>query len=405
MPYQEQTTTEYGTRVGRSFKSIGTGILLFVGATALLWWNEGRAVKTDQMLNDAEKACVVMENPDKIDHALDGELVCATAVATTTDSLVDSKYGIGATAIGLQRNVEYYQWVQNSESKKEDKMGGKEETITTYTYQKKWVKKPVDSSQFKDPNYQNKNTVLTNVESESQWAQNVTFGAYKLNEHLIKSISSREPMELAINEEMLEEMNKAVAGYKAVYAQYVHQSGNTLYYGRSSGSPEIGDVRVTFEKIVPAKVTIVSQVSGDTFKAFKAKNGQRFETLVMGQKDSDEIFEGQHSSNSFTLWLFRFLGIGMVIAGLKGIFNFLETLLKVIPFLANIVGWGIGVICTVVGIAWSLIVIALAWLFYRPVLGITLLVIAAFLVWVFAFRGKEKIKQMMAQRANATPAQ
>lgn len=46
MAYQEVTTTGYGTRVGRSFKSIGTGFLLFIAATALLWWNEGNVFET-----------------------------------------------------------------------------------------------------------------------------------------------------------------------------------------------------------------------------------------------------------------------------------------------------------------------------------------------------------------------
>ena len=45
------------------------------------------------------------------------------------------------------------------------------------------------------------------------------------------------------------------------------------------------------------------------------------------------------------------------------------------------------------------IVIALAWLFYRPLLGITLLVIAGFLVWVFAFKGKDKLKELAAKAA------
>lgn len=86
MAYQEVKTTGYGTRVGRSFQGIGGGLVLFVAATVLLWWNEGRAVKQSKMLNQAEKACVVMENPDKKDPAMEGELVCATAVATTEDS-------------------------------------------------------------------------------------------------------------------------------------------------------------------------------------------------------------------------------------------------------------------------------------------------------------------------------
>ena len=392
MAYQEVTTKSYGKRVGDSFKGIGGGIIMFIAATVLLWWNEGRAVKTDKMLNEAQKACVEMENPAKIDPALDGELVCATAVATTQDSLVDSRFGFGATAISLQRMVEYYQWVEHAESKSEDKLGGKEVTTTTYTYTKEWVSSPVQSSAFKDPEYQNKNMVLTTVESQDWWAENVSFGAYKLNESLKHGISSREPVALAISEDILKGLNDGIERTQKKDSQgYVHQEGNMLYIGRVPSSPEVGDVRVTWEKIVPAKVTLISQVDGDSFKPFKAKNGKTFQTLVMGKKDASEIFDSEHSANKFLLWVLRILGIMLVCAGLKGIFNFLETILKVVPFLANILGWGVGVVCTVVGIVWSLIVIALAWLFYRPVLGIALLAVAGFLIWFFAFKGKDKI--------------
>ena len=386
MAYQEVTTTSYGKRVGNSFKGIGGGIIMFIAATVLLWWNEGRAVKTDKMLNEAQKACVEMENPSKKDIALDGELVCATAVATTQDSLIDTRFGFGTTAISLQRMVEYYQWVEHAESKSEDKLGGKEVTTTTYTYTKEWVSSPIQSSTFKDPDYQNKNTVLTQIESQDWWAEDVSFGAYKLNESLIHSISSREPVALAISEDLLKQYKEA------------HQDGNVLYIGHSANNPEVGDVRVTWEKIVPAKVTIISQVDGDTFKPFKAKNGQRFQTLVMGKKDADEIFESEHSANKMLMWILRLVGVILAVAGLKGIFGFLETLLKVVPFLANILGWGVGVVCTVVGVVWSLIVIALAWLFYRPVLGIALLALAGFLIWFFAFKGKDKVKEMTQKK-------
>ena len=168
MAYQEVTTTGYGTRVGNSFRGIGIGFLLFLGATALLWWNEGRAVKTDKMLNDAEKVCVDMENPSKIDPSLDGELVCATAMATTEDSLTDDQFALGAKAIRLVRNVEYYQWVEHATSKSEDKFGGKEVTTTTYTYSKEWVGRPVDSGSFHDPAYQGKNRVVATYESQDK---------------------------------------------------------------------------------------------------------------------------------------------------------------------------------------------------------------------------------------------
>ena len=410
MAYQEVATTGYGTRVGNSFKAIGSGILLFIVGTCVLWWNEGRAVKTEKMLDEAGSAYVEMENPSKKDASLEGELICGTALATTEDSLIDKDFGVGAKAIALTRRVEYYQWVEHAQEKREDKLGGKEVTTTTYTYTKEWTSRPVESAQFKDPAYQNKNMVLTTVEEAEQYAENVSWGAYKLNESLIHSIRSNEGLDLAIAEDLLKQLDKsAQTAYERFYGvndsinkamaaaenkkdlEYVHQAGNILYYGRVPGSPEVGDVRVTFEKVVPAKVTVMAVVDGDTFKPFKAKNGKRFQTLVMGKKSGDEIIEAQKEANNMFLWILRIVGILMVIGGLKGIFGFLETILKVVPFIAGIFGWGVGIVCTVIGVVWSLIVIAIAWLFYRPLLGISLLVIAGFLVWVFAFKGKDKL--------------
>ena len=437
MAYQEQRTTGYGTRVGNSFKAIGSGILLFCIGTTLLWWNEGRAVKTEKMLDEVGGNYVEMENPNKKDASLDGEIICGTALATTEDSLSDKQFGVGAKAIALHRRVEYYQWVEESNETSEDKLGGKEVTTTTYTYSKKWVSQPIESSEFKDPAYQNKNMVLTTVEESEQYAENVKFGAYQLNETLIHMISSREGLDLNISEDMLNQLDKsAQTAYERFYGvkksakqtveqlaettvlsdsakavndsiiknavnkkdlEYVHQAGNVLYFGRVPGSPEVGDVRVTFEKVVPAKVTIMAVVDGDSFKPYKAKNGKRFQTLVMGKKSGDELIDAEKEANNMWLWLLRGLGVLLVIGGLKGIFAFLETLLKVVPFIANIFGWGVGVVCTILGLVWSLIIIAIAWLFYRPILGITLLVIAGFLTWVFAFKGKDKLKELAAK--------
>ena len=468
MAYTETTTTGYGTRVGNSFRAIGSGILLFVLGTALLWWNEGRAVKTEKMLDEAGSKYVEMENPNKKDASLEGELICGTALATTEDSLTDADFGIGAKAIALRRTVEYYQWVEHSQTKKEDKLGGKEVSTTTYTYSKQWVSSPVQSSQFHDPAYQNKNMVLTTVEEADQYAENVSFGAYKLPESLIHSISSREGIDLALAEDLLAQFDKNTqAAYERFYGvqksiqqptqqpqqpvaqaipdsilallpdsvkaqldslqavndsinkqmanaenkkdlNYIHQAGNVLYFGRVPGAPEVGDVRVTFEKVVPAKVTVMAVVDGDTFKPFKAKNGKRFQTLVMGAKSGDEIIEAEKEANNMILWFLRILGCLMVIGGLKGIFGFIETILKVVPFIAGIFGWGVGLVCTIIGVAWSLIVIAIAWLFYRPLLGISLLVLAGLLIWVFAFKGKEgkdKLKELAAKakQKNAEP--
>ena len=447
MAYQETKTTSYGTRVGNSLKGILTGFILIIGATILLWWNEGRAVKTDKMLNDAQEACVDMPNADKKSAEFEGELVCASAMATTDDVLTDKDFGISENVIGLKRKVEYFQWVEHAQEEKEDKLGGKEVTTTTYTYTQEWVSSPVNSGNFKDPDYQNKNYTWTQVENQELWAENVKFGAYMLNETLIEYIRSSEALELNINEQQLQAINRSVGETYAIRKglpspsatnatqpapvaatdstvladsvktvipdsisqdnkvdlEYVHQMGNVLYYGRSANAPEIGDVRVTFEKIVPAKVTVIAQVDGDTFKAFKTSNGKRYQTLVMGKKSADEIFDAEHEANTLWTWVLRIIGILLMISGFKGLFGFIETILKVVPFLSSIFAFGAGIISTIFGVVWSLIVIAVAWIFYRPVLGIIILVIAGLLIWIFAFNGKKKLAEL-ANKGKAEPA-
>jgi len=442
MAYTEKTTTGYGTRVGNSLKAVLMGFVLIIGATILLWWNEGRAVKTADMLEDAQGACVEMPNPDKKSSEFEGELVCATAMANTDEVLQDTQFGISENAISLSRKVEYFQWVEHSESKSEDKLGGKQETTTTYTYSQEWVSSPVNSSEFKDPAYQGKNYAwVTEIESQDVWAEKVSFGAYMLNESLIHSISSTEAVELNVNEAILQSFDKSVADVYArikgapavtttttaqaepavadslqtaipdsiktdnkVDLEYVHQAGNVIYFGRTMNAPEIGDVRITFEKTVPAKVTVVSQVEGNTFKPYTAKNKKKFQTLRMGKKSIEEIFEEENEANTMWTWVLRILGIILVISGVKSLFSFVETLLKVVPFLSSLFAFGVGIIATVIGLVYSLIVIALAWIFYRPVLGIILLLIAGFLVWVFAFNGKKKLAEL-ANKGKAAPAE
>lgn len=106
----------------------------------------------------------------------------------------------------------------------------------------------------------------------------------------------------------------------------------------------------------------------------------------------ENMFENQHKSNSLMTWILRFIGLFLVVIGFKGIFGILITLLKVLPFLADIVGLGIGLICKVLGLVWSLLIIAIAWLFYRPVIaGVLLAAIVALIVFLVK-KGKDNKK-------------
>lgn len=390
MAYTETTTTTYGQRVKKSFGGIGSGILLFIVGTILLWWNEGRAVKTTKMLNEAAGVTVEMTDIGTIDPQFDGKLVHATGMTATIDSLIDSDFGVGVTAVKFNRKVEYYQWVENSKSQTKDKIGGGQETVTTYTYEKKWVNSPVESENFHDPEYQGANRIRIAIDDLRQTAENVSFGAYRLTKSQISSISGDQPYVFSEkdSERISNELFKEECQVDTTLT--VKVQNNVISFGSNSGTPQVGDVRVTFTKVLPGEVSLMAQVSGDTFVPYTSKNGKNFDVLQMGAQSADQMYEGQHSANKIWLWILRFLGIFLVIGGLKGIFGFLETLAKVVPFIANIIGAGVGLVCSLVGFAWSFIVIAIAWLAYRPVLGISLIVIALALI-IFLSRKKKAV--------------
>lgn len=204
MSVEEVTTESWSSRLGSSFKGVLAGGALFLGAIPLLFWNEGRAVKTTKALEEGESVCVSVPSVDTVDAANEGKLIHATGTAASQDVLSDDLFSaINMKAMKLRRQVEYYQWVENQSTREEKQIGGSVKKVTTYSYNTKWVSSPVDSSQFKekvDPQtgLARTNTVFyQGVTDKSQQAQNVTFGAFTLTQAQIGRISGDKPVALS----------------------------------------------------------------------------------------------------------------------------------------------------------------------------------------------------------------
>ena len=374
MAYQEVTKTSYGSRLSNSLGGILGGLIMFIAATILLWWNEGRSVKTAKMLKAAETECVDVASIASLDPALDGQLVHATAVAKTDEVLTDPDYGLSVNAIRLVRDVEYYQWVEHSTSETKDKIGGGQETTTTYTYSKEWVSGPIDSGSFKDPEYQGKNYVRTTVPDRTVTAQKVDFGAYVLPPALVGAI----PAGTSVN------VPASVANGVDVFVD-----GSTVYYGEQPQTPAIGDVRVSFTQADGGTASILAQVTGNTFESYKHKNGKSLMVLKMGEHSQESMFESEKAANKAILWIVRILGIILAIVALRMTFSILVTILKVLPFLANIASLGVNLVTGIVGFIWSLLVIMIAWVAYRPLLAVALALVIAALVYFLISKSKK----------------
>ena len=130
------------------------GLIFLVVGIVILWSNEGRTVKTQSAILEAEKSYIQIKS-DKIQSKNDGKLV-ATKGKIDSDSLNelrDDTFGINVKAVKLRRKVEMYQWQENEDTKTETQMGGTTKETTTYSYEKVWSEEPIDSSKFHKPSY------------------------------------------------------------------------------------------------------------------------------------------------------------------------------------------------------------------------------------------------------------
>ncbi|HCL79393.1 MAG TPA: primosome assembly protein PriA [Synergistaceae bacterium] len=426
MAYQEVTHTGWFSRIGKSFGGMVTGLVLIVAATGLLYWNEGRTVKTGGAIGEAQMQTVQMGDISKVDPSFNGKVIYATGRADTKDMLQDPVFGVGKVAVKLDRDVEYYQWVESSRSEKRKKLGGGEETVTTYTYAKQWTSTPVDSNTFKDPDYIGINEVLARVQNEQWVAPTVSFGAYTLPDFLKSGIGGAQPLQVELEDQQKQEIAKlisvsrrylrqpgavrpgaigvvadtvarsvsgAVLGENDVdVATYVHSQGNVVYIGADPNSPHVGDVRLTFTQTPPADVSIVAKVVGSTFDKFTASNGYTFSRIDMGTVSAETMFEGAKTENTVMAWILRVVGTFLVIAGLRMILAPLSVIADVVPIFGTIVGAGAGIVAFLLGLAWSLVVIAIAWIRFRPLLAAGLLAVVAALLALLYKRGRARKK-------------
>lgn len=358
--FTETTTESWFSRIGESFKSVLFGLLLFIIAFPLLFWNEGRAVRTAQSLTEG-KGAVVSAPPDKVDPANANKLIHLTGQATSTETVQDVKYNVKvAAAIRLIRTAETYQWKEEKETRTRTKVGGSTEKTTTYEYKKVWSAAHIDSSAFKKPEgHENRPASVT---SDKFTARKVTLGAYTLPEGLIDKIDKTDPV--SADESALP------VGVNA------RIDNGAIYLGLDPASPAIGDTRVKFTVIKPQTVSVIAQQTADTLQPYATKAGDPIFMLSEGTVGADAMFQAAQDANATLTWILRAVGWFIMFLGMCLMFSPLTTFASVLPFLGDMLGFGVGLLAFAVSACLSLVVIAIAWIVYRPLVGIALLVVA-----------------------------
>ncbi|NOY23416.1 MAG: hypothetical protein GXO70_07890 [Acidobacteria bacterium] len=372
--YTDVTNQSWFSRIGGAIKGVLIGLLLIIIAFILLFWNEGRSVERYKTLKEGRGA-VVSIKPDAVSPNNEGKLVHVSGKADTEDTVTDPVFEISKKALKLVRNVEMYQWKETTHKETKKKLGGGKKTVTTYTYGREWSTKIINSSHFKHPDGHRNPTAMP-YKSETFFAGKVTLGAFTLPREMVNRIGGGEPLSITPGDVPL-----PISALAQAY-------NGEFFVGGNPEAPEVGDARVSFTVVSPTNVSVIARQVDNTFEPYDTKAGGSIDLMQNGIHSADAMFKSEQQSNKILTWILRLVGFVLMFIGFSMIFSPLAVVADVVPLLGSIVGAGTGIISFLISLVLSLLTIAIAWIFYRPVLGVSLLVIV--IVLIVLTRGKLK---------------
>lgn len=361
-------------------------------------------------------------------------------VSTDEKGVQDYEFGLKRNnSISLSRIVEIYQWVEHkSESSRQQKRNTKAtiERKVTYKYHKQWLKQPVSSALFR---YQkgHENCGDLQFEAKNIYADNVFLGSFQLSQIFIdqmteiSSVPIREVAQIPIGGEKVgssiyfpfhndsDDDIDGGNGSKTIEPIVVHIDGKDkiMYRVKSTGElfsskeqaqqnivtnpsppsrtktervkqrqPQIGDVRVIFVEVKCKTISVIGKLKGNEIVPWSNKQGKGYDLALLEygiQSDHNMIQEAQ-MGNDVSTWFKRGGGLLANYVGFHMFTSIVSTVAGTAlnwvplfgPMVTSIVQLGLTALNIVLASSLSLAIMSVAWLFYRPLIGMPLLLLS-----------------------------
>ena len=165
--------------------------------------------------------------------------------------------------------------------------------------------------------------------------------------------------------------------------------GNYYSNAEDINNPNIGDVRVSFVYNDSTDISVLAVQTGETFTKYTSSYGKSESRLMDGIHSGKEMIEAIKKENNMLKWILRAAGALAVIIGFATILKPLSVVGGFIPLLGGVLQGMVGFAAFLLGLAVSLVVVAIAWIRFRPILGIGLLVAALALFVLVRMRAKK----------------
>ena len=351
-------------RIGNSFKGIFGGFIAILIGVGLLWWNEGNNVRNIKTTAEMEKSYVDVKS-DSVDSTNDGKLVATYGKLINEEELTDSTFGVTIKTPLMKRIVEVYQWDEDSSTD--------EDGNTTYTYEKKWSSDIIDSSSFHRKDHTNPTQKLYN--DETLTSSNVKLNAFTLSNEQVNRLSTNGNF-TDFNQEILTSLNLKV------FNNYITTSEDL-------NNPQIGDTRISFVYNNSTDISVLAVQKGDSFVDFVSGAGKKVNRIMDGTHSGADMINTIKKENNILKWILRAVGIILLIAGFGTILKPLSAITSYVPIVGNLVDTAVGLVALLLGLSLGLIVIAIAWIRFRPLIGIGLLAAAGALIFLVVKKGKK----------------
>ena len=377
--YTVTSRTGYGSRLWDSVKAIGTGFLLLIWSIILLWWNENNFVEQKAALEETESQTIEV-SADKIDAANDKSAVYINWKTSSSDEspLVDETFWVKTDDLKLIRRVEMYQWEEEEHTETEDNLGWSQTTTTTYTYNKVWSENHIDSSRFYKPEYSNPDW---KYDWETYVKDPILLWTFTLSSEFVAKLTDKVAVSLS--------------GQEITPISWMKILDSLLYIGNDPKEPEIWDLKITFYRVPAWAASAVGQQYGENLKPFMTSNKRSISLLEQDNVTVNELFAHAHSANETMTWILRIVGFLLLWIAFSMIFSILETLAKVVPFIADIIWAATWIVTFCLALIVWIVTIAIAWLAVRPIYWIIALVaVIGIIAWMIYMKKKNPRQEL-----------
>lgn len=366
--YTKVTKTGWGQNIGKSIIGVLIGFVMFIVSFIVLWSTEGRT----NLGKVAEQAIAVSSGT--VESAAQGEFVSVTGELQTNSPVGDPTYLKAGPYVALYRNVEMFAWVEETETETKKKTGGGSEEKTTYRYVTEWTSNPRPSSEFEFP--EGHDNPRMKIHPDTFYAPTAGVGAYTFD-HQSATLPGPTPIQLT--------RDNAISHWdiRLIGRDY-------LFMGRSYDTPQVGDVRISFQAVHTGKrVTLFGVLTGSEILPYYHKAKTRLYRVLSGTRD--EAIATLKTEHKVMGWILRIIGFVLMWIGLTLIYGPISAFLDVLPFLGKISRSLIAIVTFLIALILSIITTLLSMIFHNTIVLIIFIIVVGAVLF-FVFTGKKKTK-------------